>query len=472
VPRRPNIVFIFADEWRAQATGYAGDANCETPNLDALAEESLSFPNAVAGCPVCCPYRASLMTGQYPLTHGVYINDVELNPGAHSIARAFGAGGWQTAYIGKWHLYGSPDGKCGRRKAYVPRDRQLGFDLWMGFECCHDYNHSPYFVNDDPTPRMWEGYDAFAQSRAAGEYIRAHAQDEQPYMLMLSWGPPHFPDHTAPEAYRARYRDRGLVLRPNVPANCRDRAVDSLSGYYAHIAALDDCLALVREAVRESGAEEDTIVVFTADHGDMMLSQGLIWKQFAFDESIRVPFLLRYPRLLGDGARTCPVPIDAPDIMPTLLGLCGQPVPKSVEGTDWSPLIRGEAQPSGNEAALLTMPAVYTTIQQVGMSPYRGLRTARYTYVRDTEGPRFLFDNAIDPYQMCDLIGRPAQATLQARLEAQLQARLDMLGDEFLPGEAYLERDGLTHYREVNTPVKEPWTSPWEGDRPQSPGGC
>ncbi|MEI7834753.1 MAG: sulfatase, partial [bacterium] len=335
--RKPNIVFIFADEWRAQATGYAGDTNCKTPNLDALAGESLNFSNAVAGCPVCCPYRASLMTGQYPLTHGEYINDVELNPDIDSIANAFGRSGYRTGYIGKWHLYGSPEGKRERRGSYVPREYQLGFDDWWGFECTHDYNNSWYYHNDDQTRHPWEGYDAFAQSRAAAEYISTHARDEQPYMLMLSWGPPHFPDHTAPEEYRARYRERDIILRPNVPPASQEMARDSLSGYYAHIAALDDCLAIVRNALRESATEEETIFIVTADHGDMMGSQGLIWKQFAFDESIRVPFLLRYPRLLGNVARTCPVPIDAPDIMPTLLGLCGQPVPASVEGTDWSP---------------------------------------------------------------------------------------------------------------------------------------
>jgi arylsulfatase A-like enzyme len=113
--RTPNIVFIFADEWRAQATGYNGDPNCATPVLDSLAAHSINVTHAVSGCRVCCPYRGSLMTGQYPLTNGVYINDVELNPDCRSIARAFGEAGYATAYIGKWHLYGSPDGRFGRR---------------------------------------------------------------------------------------------------------------------------------------------------------------------------------------------------------------------------------------------------------------------------------------------------------------------------------------------------------------------
>ena len=271
---RPNVVFIFADEWRAQATGYNGDSNCETPVLDDLAGRSIDLTEAVAGCPVCCPYRGSLMTGQYPLTHGVIINDVELDPGCTSIADAFNAGGYRTAYIGKWHIYGSPAGEWERREAFVPREYQLRFDDWKGFECNHDYHDSWYFHNDDPTPRRWEGYDAFAQSREAAAFIREHADHETPFLLMLSWGPPHFPLHTAPEAYRARYADRDIELRPNVPEHVRAKATEEMRGYYAHVAAIDDALAIVGDAIRDAGLEEDTIFVVTSDHGDMRQSQG------------------------------------------------------------------------------------------------------------------------------------------------------------------------------------------------------
>ncbi len=295
--RPPNIVFIFADEWRAQATGYAGDPNCHTPNLDAFAGEALNFSQATSGCSVCCPYRASLLTGQYPLTHGVFINDVELNPNVYSIARAFNDGGYRTAYVGKWHVYGSPDGDFGRREAYVPRDYQLGFDYWKGFECNHDYNESTYFFNDDPTEREWEGYDAFAQSWDAAAYIQDHAGDDEPFLLMLSWGPPHFPLHTAPEEYRAAYENREIVLRPNVPEALREQAQEELRGYYAHIAALDDAFAIVRDAIDQAGIAGNTIFIFAADHGDMRQSQGLDTKLFPWDESVCVPFLLRWPQL-------------------------------------------------------------------------------------------------------------------------------------------------------------------------------
>jgi arylsulfatase A-like enzyme len=470
--RKPNVVLIFGDEWRGQATGYAGDPNCETPTLDTLARESIGFPNAVAGCPVCCPYRASLLTGQYPLTHGVFINDVELRPTGPSLAQAFAAGGYQTAYIGKWHVYGSPDGRYGRRAAFVPREKQLGFDYWKGFECTHDYWHSPYFFNDDPTPRLWEGYDAFAQSRDAADYISRHAADARPFLLTLSWGPPHFPLHTAPPEYRQRYEGRDLALRPNVPPELRNQALDHLRGYYAHIAALDDCLRIVLDAIRAAGIGDDTVLLFTADHGEMAKSQGLETKLFPFDESVVVPFLLRDPRLRSRRA-TSPalsLPVDAPDVTPTLLGLVGLPIPVTVEGRDWSPAIRGEKPIVGDEAALLLMPAEFTELRSNGMRAYRGLRTARHTYVRDALGPWLLFDNQRDPYQMRNLIGRPESRDLQQALEARLSARLQAMGDEFLDGRVYLERAGLTHYREVNCPQKRAWRYPWDAlPRPDAP---
>jgi arylsulfatase A-like enzyme len=459
--RKPNIVFLFADEWRAQATGYNGDPNCETPVLDNLARQSLNVTHAVSGCPVCSPYRASLMTGQYPLTHGVYINDVELDPDCLSMARVFRQNGYVTAYIGKWHLYGSPDGSYGRRSAFVPRECQVGFDLWKGFECNHDYYESFYFFNDDPVRRKWEGYDALAQSQAAAAYIHSQTDGERPFLLMLSWGPPHFPLHTAPERYRQRYEDRDIVLRPNVPSGHRGQAAEGLRGYYAHIAALDQCLAIVLDAIRDAGGEEDTILVFTSDHGDMRGSQGLATKLFPWDESIRVPFLLRWPALAGTAGGELAVPLDAPDIMPTLLGLCGLPLPDTVEGHDWSPFLRGERRAGGGEAALLTMPAEFTELLANGMKAYRGLRTVRHTYVRNLDGPWLLYDNETDPYQMHNLVGRPGHADLLSALDSQLQERLDDHEDVFLDGRAYLQRDGLTHYREVNVPCARVWRDPW-----------
>lgn len=446
--KKPNIVFVFGDEWRGQAVGYAGDKNCHTPVIDSFSKEGVIFTNAISGCSVCCPYRASLMTGQYPITNGVFVNDVELKKDCYSIAIAFSDNGYNTAYIGKWHLYGSPKGQYERRENFVPRDHQLGFDYWKGFECTHDYNDSKYFFNDDPTERKWEGYDAFPQSRDAADYIKTHSKDEEPFMLLLSWGPPHFPLNSAPEKYRKMYENKEIVLRPNVPEDQKKNAIRDLKGYYAHIAALDDAFKIVWDSVKESGIEDDTIFIFTSDHGDMMFSQGLEMKLFPFKESINVPFLLHYPPITGRKTSKLTVPIDAPDIMPTLLGLCGLKIPETVEGRDWSPYIKGEKKITGEETGLLNMPSEFSLLFDYGINAYRGIYSLDCTYVRDTNGPWLLFDNRKDPCQMKNLIDVPEYKTIQDDMEKRLKEKLLSIHDEFLDGETYRKRFNLTHYME------------------------
>ncbi len=138
---KPNIVFIIADQWRAQAFGHAGDPNARTPNLDALAATSANFVHAVSTVPVCSPTRASLLTGQRALTHGVFMNDVPLAPDAVTIAKVLRDAGYDTGAIGKWHIDGS-----GSRSAFIPKERRQGFDYRRVLDCAHDYNHSADYI--------------------------------------------------------------------------------------------------------------------------------------------------------------------------------------------------------------------------------------------------------------------------------------------------------------------------------------
>ena len=439
VTAKPNLVYVFADQWRAQDTGYAGNTQVKTPNLDKLAARSVNFSTAVSGCPVCSPYRASLMTGQYWLTHGIFHNDKPLKTEALCIAEVFKQQGYDTGYIGKWHLNGDdePGYEKGRRSP-VPKERRQGFDFWKVRECTHDYNQSFYFDENDER-QAWEGYDAIAQTRMANQYIKEHA-DGKPFVLFLSWGPPHAPYQTAPPQYRALYKPGDIVTRENVPDDLADKARLDIAGYYAHMTALDDCMAQIMDTLHTTGLERHTILVFTSDHGDMLYSHAQTKKQQPWDESIRVPFLLRYPAVLGDRGREIDMPINTPDIMPTLLGLCKIPVPDSVEGTDYSPVIRGEREPD-NEAALIECPVPFHQWGYAhGGREYRGLRTRRYTYVRDLKGPWLLFDNDADPYQVTNLVNVPAARDLQDHLDALLQTLLKERKDEFLPGPVYMRK--------------------------------
>ncbi|MDH4239184.1 MAG: sulfatase [Phycisphaerae bacterium] len=432
ISRRPNLVFILADQWRAQATGYAGDTNARTPNLDKLAAESVNFSNAVSGCPVCCPYRASLLTGRYPLTHGVFLNDVPLNTDAVSIAHAFNKAGFETAYIGKWHL----DGRD--RSTFIPKERRQGFKFWKAFGCTHNYNNSFYYA-DENVKLKWDGYDAIAQTSEANRYIREHAGGK-PFALFLSWGPPHAPYDTAPEKYRKQFSEAQIKLRPNVPKKFEAQTRKVLAGYYAHIAALDDCIADILQTLKESNLENDTILVFTSDHGDMLYSQGGQKKQQPWDESILVPFLLRYPAKLGDKGRTVYVPINTPDIMPTLLDLSGIEIPGTVEGNDFSGFLTGAEKPK-DDTVLISCPSPFGQWRRDrGGREYRGIRTSQYTYVRDLNGPWLLYDNKKDPYQINNLCGRSEHGELQKKMEAVLSQKLRRTHDEFLPGAEYIRK--------------------------------
>ncbi len=263
----PNIVYIFADQWRAQACGYAGNGVVQTPNTHRLAAESVNLTHAVAGCLVCRPARATLLTGQYPLSHGVFVNDVHLSDDVVSIGKTFKQAGYDTAYIGKWHV----DGRG--RSAYIPPESRQGFDYWKTLECTHDYNQSYFYAEDSHEKLMWEGYDAIAQTRDAQHYIHDNSSNK-PFLLTLSWGPPHAPYHTAPERYRTLYRPEDIQLRLNVPLSEEVNAREWLAGYYAHCSALDDCIGDLWSTLAALEIEENTIFIFTSDHGDMLGSQG------------------------------------------------------------------------------------------------------------------------------------------------------------------------------------------------------
>lgn len=447
---RPNILYILTDEWRAQATGYSGDTNARTPTLDRMAGESVNFVNACSNHPVCSPSRSSLLTGQFPLTHGVFLNDEELKPKGTTLGQAFAGAGYATGWIGKWHMYGSPQGQYERRTAFIPPDHRFGFQYWKANECTHDYNHSIYYEGDDPTAKYWPGYDAIAQTTDACSFIDRHAGMRDPFLLVLSMGPPHFPLDTAPDNYKQLYRDRDITLRPNVPAEARERATTDLRGFYSHVAALDDCFTRLLANLEKNRIADNTIVIFTADHGDMLGSQGRYsgTKHVAWDESIRVPFLLRYPKKLGRKGRQVKTVLGTPDIMPTLLSLADLKIPPGVQGTDHSKLAAGAAPPK-DSSALLQFPVAYGALRTAGWSEYRGVRTERYSYIRTLQGPAYAYDNQIDPYQMENLVNLPDRKALISQLDQTLNAHLRAVNDEFLPGQDYVRRFGYEHNREI-----------------------
>tara|TARA_B110000037_G_scaffold1897_1_gene2236 strand:- start:68 stop:1513 length:1446 start_codon:yes stop_codon:yes gene_type:complete len=444
----PNVLILLADQWRAQASSYAGDPNLSTPHLDRLAEESVNFINAVSGMPVCSPFRASLLTGQRPLTHGVFMNDVQLDTNAVTMAKVFAKQGYDTGYIGKWHLDGH-----GRLQNVSPGKRRQGFEFWNGNECTHNYNQSVYYDNDDPTRKIWDGYDTFLQTDAAIDYMNEKKSSENPFLMVLSYGTPHAPYHTAPEEYRKRFNPDKIILHENVPDHMKEQAKKDLAGYYAHIVALDDMVGKVITNLKETGQLENTIILFTADHGDLLGSHGAYKKQQPYEESARVPMLYYIPEKLKivTGAREALM--NSEDILPTLLSLCEIPIPDTVEGINYRPYLEGKEQVGDVTLLSCVQPFGQWNKVKHGGKEYRAIKTKRYTYARDLKGPWLLFDNDKDPYQMNNLIGNEDYSSLQEDLEKRLSKRLTETGDEFLPGIEYIKKWGY--------PIDETGTVPY-----------
>ena len=436
---KPNLIIILADQWRAQEMGYAGQSQIKTPNLDSFAGQSVIFENAIATLPVCAPWRASFLTGQYPLTHGVFYNDKPLPNEALTLAEIFKEEGYQTGYIGKWHLNGHQRGEdpfSGRDKP-VPVDRRQGFDFWKVREVSHNYNNSFYF-DETNEKHTWQGYDVFPQTDSAISYISKNKAN--PFVLMLSYGPPHDPYFSAPEVFQKLYDPDQLTLRPNVPEEFQDSARKVLAGYYAHATAIDHAFGKLIRSLDSLGISDQTLVLFTSEHGDMLMSKGVLKKQRPWDESIKVPMLIRYPAKLGEASRRIQNPIGTPDLLPTLLGLSGIKIPDSIEGTDFSKDLISKNEPN-SEAALIMLPVPFHEWQfSNGGREYRGIRTSRYTYVRDLKGPWLLYDNQVDPYQFHNLTGDLAYKDLQEELETLLQKKLAERKDDFLPADRYMTR--------------------------------
>lgn len=435
VIHKPNVVLVLADEWRGMDLGYRGNKDVETPNLDHLASQAINFTNAISCCPVCTPYRGSLLTGQYPLRTGVFLNDVQLNSEAPSIAKVFKASGYQTAFVGKWHIDGHG------RKSFIPVERRQGFDYWKVMECTHDYYTSYYWGNDDKKA-MWDGYDAYAQTTDAVNYIKDMQKKANSFFMILSWGPPHTPYDASPESRKKVYRNKQLKLRPNVPSDLRDEATTDLIGYYGHMTALDSCIGVLQNTLKETGLDKNTIFIFTSDHGSMIRSHGFTNKQRPYEESINVPFLIRYPEVFGNKGENNEMLINTPDIMPTILGLCGLTIPNTVEGDDKSPVMRRD-QRDTTDGVLISCYCPFGSYSfSQGGREFRGVRTKQYTYVKDLSGPWLLFDNKKDPFQMNNLVDDKDYQKLKNELEDKLAQLLLKTNDKFLPGQEYTKKWG------------------------------
>ncbi|MEM7531771.1 MAG: sulfatase [Chloroflexota bacterium] len=448
--QRPNLIYIFADQLRYQSCGYAGDEKAMTPNIDHMATESVNFVNAVSGSPMCAPYRASLFTGKYTSSTGMVINELRLNPEHHTgLGEVLTDGGYETYYIGKWHLYANQLGHhTDPKNSFTPRgpDR-LGFDgFWASYGFHHTYWDQYYHTESDEKITI-AGYEPDGQTDLAIEKLAEAASAENPFALFLSLGTPHDPwgPDNVPAEWLEKFADVEFNLSPNykdeddphgdkwasLSPEEREELPEWMRVYYAMTANLDWNLGRLLDAIDELGLREDTIVIFTSDHGEMFGAQGRRAKNIFYEEAIRVPFLLRWPAQSQPAAHdAC---LNTPDIMPTLLGLLDLPIPNGVEGTDLRHCVLGEAGPNsdiGPEAAFLQGMGA-TAIFEDGHE-WRGLRSKQYTYARFlSDGSECLFDNVADPYQMQNLVEDANHKKVLAHVRTLLQSYMSDLNDTF-----------------------------------------
>jgi arylsulfatase A-like enzyme len=464
--RPPNVLFIMADQWRRPAFGYRGEDPVKTPVLDALSKQSMVFTRAYCGSPLCIPSRGCLITGQYPQTSGI-IGRTPIKESQNTIAHEFKRAGYTTGYIGKWHLAGPQP-----RKPVTPEFRG-GFEYWMGNNCSHD-NFQMHHTDTAGNPVSRRGYVPDMETDYAIDYIKANKA--KPFLLVVSWAPPHpgtLPPppgftgdqlvdgdngfYAAPKVFTDMYKDAKLT-RPNVKTisptghDARVMSVPDVppaAGYFGAIASLDLNVAKLLKTLDEQGLTENTIVVFTSDHGEMMTSQGLFGKKVWWEESVGIPLMVRWPGKIAPGHYDGL--FNNPDTMPTLVSLAGFKPAAVTEGTDFSPALRGKSMPGHAEA--------YTAMfneQQTGATAegWRGVVTMKYSYAvaSPKSGPngkgkgrgklataapepvasgpvtRYLFDMEADPYQMHPLDtadANPVAADLRVKLKTWLTAHRD-----------------------------------------------
>lgn len=456
---RPNIILLLPDQMRASAMGVAGNPDVQSPNIDRLAREGVHFKRTYANVPVCCPARAILLTGTYPHVNGMMANDLRLRESEVTLAEILRDAGYRTGFVGKWHLDGGP-----RNPGFVPPGpRRQGFEFWAAYECHHQH-FLPWYFRDTPEMILVPKFEPEASCDFAVDFLMTQPRGK-PFFLTVQMGPPHDP-YGAPDAYMRRYDPAKITLpknwrpnsenqpggdaippkyrRPDLPGGSyvKTGGREEIAAYYAAITAIDDQVGRLLQVLKETAQDENTIILFTSDHGDMLGSHGMRRKRKPHEESAGVPGILRWPGRIPAG-RSVDTLFSHVDMPATLLGLAGLPVPKHFQGADLSRVALGETT-HGPDAVLLQIFVPFNPDQIT--TPWRGLITKRYTYARYEAAPWVLFDNHRDPAQVSNLAHDPVHAELRAQLDKKLAALMAEKRDAWRYNSSELVEEGARLY--------------------------
>ena len=435
--RHPNVLYVFSDQHRALSLPGEPFSEAIAPTLDRFRRDNLSMDRCISNYPLCVPHRAILMSGLYPTQSHVTQNENTLEPAVPGLGEAFSKAGYHTGYVGKWHLYHGEN-------EFVPKGPyRFGFEDWRVWANTNKHYDGVTFDPETGARITMPGYQPTRMTDQAVDFLNGQKGAEKPWLLVVSWNPPH-PPYNPPPVDMDLYQAPALKLRPNVrlstPADKITNPYPQLAsmealhtaeqGYYGGITAIDKEFARLLATLEANGMTGDTVVIYTSDHGEMMGSHGHMAKQMPHEESCRVPFFVRLPDRKGRGT-TSDALFSSVDLYPTVCGLAGIPVPPHCSGKDFSNLIRGNSKSPSPEMVFLMNEQGPSDHQEVNVQTYRGVRTATHTYAVQLDGRWCLYDNIADPYQMKNLVKDPSSQDLIQKLDAAMIAWSKSTGDTF-----------------------------------------
>jgi arylsulfatase A-like enzyme len=445
----PNIVFILADDVRWDDLGAAGHPFAKTPNIDRVAREGVMFRQAFATTVICSPSRANILTGLHTHTHGI-IDNTDRSAQSHQLAtfpQWLQRAGYETAFVGKWHM-GNDD------------SRRPGFDHWVGLKG-QGSTFDPA-LNVNGTSEIAKGYVTDILNERALRYLKAkHAK---PFLLYFSHkavhpetvqradgslSDPTLSNFIPAERHKALFADAKVSRRPNAlaapqgkPALLRSipgveppgpgtgSSDDVIKNRLRMLAAVDDGVGELLKVLEATGQLERTVIVFTSDHGYWYGEHGLsVERRLAYEEGIRIPLFIRYPKLIKAGSRRNQVVLTL-DFAPTLAELAGADVPAGLHGKSFVSLL-GENGPPLRDAFLIEhfSETVFPRMRNMG---YQAIRTEAWKYIHYVDLPNSdeLYDLNRDPYEMRNLINAAGAAGEREKLKAELVRQLQATGGQ------------------------------------------
>lgn len=421
-----NVLFFFTDQQRFDSTGMGHNPCGLTPNFDRLAMNGTFAEQAFTPQPVCGPARAVLQTGKYATTTGNYRNNIPLSCEHKTMADYFNEAGYLTGYIGKWHL---SDGRHA-----VPKEKRGGYQWWLGansLEHTSTAYHTLVYDNDD-LPIALPGYRVDALTDAAIRFLNDRTGKDEPFFLFLSFLEPHFQncfdDFPAPDCYK----NIPVGYMPPDLGALKGTAWEHLGGYYGMVKRLDEALGRIQDALKSLGMDENTIIVYSTDHGCHFKTRNQEYKRSCHESSIRIPLAFHGGPFTGGGKLREKVSLV--DIAPTLLDACGLSIPKDMQGRSIMPYVLYEKQELSGKDIFIQI-----SESQVG----RAIRTDRWKYsvqaldknpIQDSGSGEyteiFLYDLEHDPYELRNLIHSQAHAPVCKVLAEKLRQCMEQAGED------------------------------------------